>query len=270
MKKVAFANIVDEANLGDMHCNPGRLTYIQLELAKLGWEAVACDFRNIPMGCNAVVFGGGGMLHPNVDLQLEAIAKVKPTACWGVGINYHEEHGEEMRQWKRALNAMTGPVCIRDPGYSRLTTPCPSCLDPRLDVALNESVKVPRTFKARPLIIYHKQHPINYPFSLPPRMVTNDCSTGFAEMLALIGNSRFVVTNTFHGAMWSIMLGVQPWIPKEQMFSTRHATAVAMGAKIFESWHDIKDFEPFPAQLPRYQEEAMKFFGEIKSWLSML
>ena len=270
MKRVAFANIVDVKNLGDMHCNPGRIAVVREELAKVGWEAIPCDFRAVPTSCHAIVFGGGGMLHPGVDVHMAEMAKRFPCATWGIGINYHNEHGPERRKWKETLDAMSGPATIRDPGYGRETTPCPSCLDPRIEVALQQSMQTPPGWKARPLVIYHKEHPINVPVTAPPpRMATNDCSTSFEEMLKLIGNSRAVYTNTFHGAYWALLLGVPAYIPADHMFSSRHYTALQYGAKQVGSISEVVETAKNPA-LQAHQKEAFAQLFRIRAWLTRL
>jgi len=207
------------------------------------------------------------MLHPHVDAQIERMAKVRPSACWGIGINYHSDHEPEHRRWKEALLAMSGPAYIRDPGYGRLITPCPSVLDPRIEVTLVESAKTPRMFRCRPLFLSHKQHPIGNPYPMAPRYAFNDGSTHFEALLGLIGRSRAVVTNTFHGAYWSILLGVQPWIPADMMFSTRHSTLLKMGAKPFSQYSEIHDNE-FSPQHDIYKRAALEYLEKIKEWLS--
>lgn len=268
MKFVAFANIFDPRNLGDSHCNPGHLTWVQQNLPH-GWAAVPCDFRAIPPKVSAVIFGGGGMLHPGVDLTLAEIAKVYPSACWGIGLNYHHEHGDDRRKWKEALVAMTGPKFVRDPGLGKFAdwAPCPSCLDPRVEAALMKARNTPAGFRGRPLIIEHHQHPIGCPYELP--RIKNDCSTSFDETLARIGQASSVITNTFHGGYWSLLLGVQPYVFWGGMFSTRHRTLVDMGAKGVEDWDEVLPAAPNPLWA-EYHKRSLEAFARIRRWLQKL
>lgn len=276
MKTVVFANIVDPRNLGDMHCNPGRLTWIQQNLPA-GWRTEVCDFRNIPLKANAIVFGGGGMLHPGVDAELARMTKYAPCACWGVGVNYHFDHAKPWR-WRETLTAMRGPSYIRDPGYNWPQAPCPSCLDPRIEVSLllrNEDERLreglPPSLGRTPLVISHHQrrlpNPSNWPFAL------NDGSTRFEDLLVMIRRSACVITNTFHGGYWSLLLGIPVFLLRSEIFSTRHHTLINYGAVLVDSWEYISNLGRPAAQTPllkSHKDRSFEVFGQICNWLSHL
>lgn len=236
MKRVAFANIRDPRNLGDCTCNPAEIPEVDRLLREFGVEPVVCSFKEVPQDVTAVVFGGGGMLHPGVDTWMTSIAKRIPAATWGLGLNYHREHGPELQQWHPALKSMAGPVGIRDKvrdGFPEtcVNTPCPSCLRSELSDALRTMAATPWGWKARPLILEHHRHPIQgVSYAAPtPRRIRNDCSTGFAEMVRLIACSRAVLTNTFHGGYWSLLLGTPVYMLQGTEFSSRHDTLRDLG-----------------------------------------
>lgn len=164
-----------------------------------------------------IIIGGGGLLgRPKWTEVIEEISKNNKVILWGAGHNMYTN--------KRISYTVCSPVKSELPSFMNNFTkiglrdynmgynwvPCPSCMH----TAFNKAMKVKKTkdtigirhkkLKMRTdlfKIISHVQEP-------------NDLE----EFLCNIAQYENVVTNTYHGAYWAILLGckviLQPWSSK--------------------------------------------------------
>lgn len=174
------------------------------------------------------IFGGGGMLHPGTDCWIEkAIKSGSPTVVWGIGLNYH---GSAEQIYPGFLNE-GGMIGLREKSNPWQFVPCPSCLAREFD-----QVSVDNPLHA--LVIY--EHAVE---SIPaevgkgfPRK-TNQDGSDLLSVLQFLASGCMVLTNTFHGAYWSILLGKTPIL--YQPFSNRFLALGNLPVADFNTWREL-------------------------------
>lgn len=174
---------MDRENIGDWHSCPA-------DYFDLG-EHRRQDIYETPnvADCDAIVLGGGGLFHSSFEDQLEAIvATGKPIIVWSAGTNYHYE---QARRYSVDLSKMK-LVGLRDSGPD--CVPCVSCMSELL---------VPKPGYG--VVVYaHKDQPELQGLGLP--WLSNSC-TSLAKVVEHLNFGDTVITNTYHGWLWSVLLG---------------------------------------------------------------
>lgn len=194
MKRVfCYSLIRDVINIGDLHCNPG--TYFP-EL-----QAEKRDLRDYSPSYGLSIFGGGGLLHPNL---IDHLIPGPLSVAWGMGCNTHGVGGGS---WPKFLDDFR-LVGLRDIENPWQYVPCASCMN-HLFHKFDGQPK-------RDYVIYeHFQHPLG--LALGP--VRKNIGTDLAAVIDFLASARCVITNTYHGAYWSLLLGRQVIVVKP--FSNR-------------------------------------------------
>lgn len=183
-----FAHIIDYKNIGDSFCCPRELT---------PWEnAVECDLDQLPDGPEPVVIGGGGLLHDKIDEWIERLSRVRPCFIWGIGLNYHEEIPSD---WPRLLKHCK-VVGLRDrfiPAASCFHwAPCPS-------VSKIDWQAAKKIYPRHPVVTYAHFGP---PMPIQGPFMTNYDDKDIGVVIKFLASGESVFTNTYHGALWSILL----------------------------------------------------------------
>lgn len=192
---VFWCHYNDPSNIGDHVCCP-------IDFA--GLPGVRVDLRQSVADLNgaAFVFGGGGILHGGTVEQIRAIAshgrRRNPRlglVAWGVGAN---ELGERTFQYPEFLKDFD-LVGVRDYGSPWTYVPCPSCLHPVFD-------HPPQSPQHEFVVYDHYDVPI---VGLPsaPRMSNRGDRNELSATVAFLASGEYVITNSFHGAYWGLLLG---------------------------------------------------------------
>lgn len=196
--KVLFIHRKDPSNLGDMTCSPIQYlipepsdTRIELDLSDK-----ACEQR-----ADCVVIGGGGLFHTGFDKTMDLLVKLHrtrntPVVIWGIGTNYHSCKEAKYPRWHEQAQA----VAIRDKpsAHQFAYCPCVSCLHPAFDHARSIQPRM------RMVIYKHWMSKVLDQFSYP--MLTNNGSD-LSLALTHLSSGQIVLTNSYHGAYWSLLLG---------------------------------------------------------------
>jgi hypothetical protein len=137
-----------------------------------------------------VIFGGGGL---QFFAQVERICRLATgrVISWGMG---HNAHGGRGIRWPAYMDrfALHG---IRDWGAGFPWVPCASCMHPVFD--LEHPVR-------HDVVVYeHREFRLNIPH-LPT--MTNAVST-MDEAVRFLGSGETIVTSSYHGAYWGVLLG---------------------------------------------------------------
>lgn len=248
---LAFVNIHDQHNLGDQVCCPADYFH--------DWRnALRLDAWKDDLGCSQrLIFGGGGMIHGQLERALMSVgdkAKVSPIA-WGIGHNSHDlKHKSYECLEKFAL------VGCRDfGGHDYDYVPCVSCLHPAFNAKLSNPVL--------PFVVYeHHAHPINLPWFAKEN--NNHSKQSFSAILEFLSLGERVLTNTYHGAYWAMLLNkpVVIWKP----FSTRFSTFKHQPRFCDESnWKDVLMEAELPPKfyIDECKEINWKFATKVRTAL---
>jgi hypothetical protein len=208
MNNLAFVHIINE-NLGDASCCPKSHFKAFDGCPEVDFRAMPEEMLSPPW---TLIVGGGGLLHPGIDVWIHKRAKAQRVILWGVGLNYHD--GLPLPPW-RDLVKPCELVTIRDAAPASETgvlfCPCPSCL--ATDFSLARDLPA-----ARDVVVFeHYQRRLKLPF--PTRDNLRVPRWGFSQAVAFLASGRRVITNSFHGAYWAALLGRPVLV--YQPFSTR-------------------------------------------------
>ena len=158
------------------------------------WDIGTIDFSLVAKN-DVVIVGGGGLLD-NSDLwnyNINRLAK-KCRYCFlfAPGFNRHYGHRVSVMLKTGAFRQWT----VRDyhhPAGGRYV-PCASCLRPEFSM----TYPVVRKYG----VVKHFQFDMSREFNLP--QITND--RPLHELLAFIGSSEIVVSNTYHAVYWATLM----------------------------------------------------------------
>jgi len=216
--------------MGDRHC-------CALDYVPLGSERQ--NIRTSPewLVGKHVVIGGGGLLHQSYYGCFRQLLDVRRNQSpdsrliiWGVGMNLHNTQAMEYPSWLAEFDL----VGLRDHGNPYDYVPCPSCLSMEFDR--------PRPAPSQRWVVYeHRGQPVRNPaFSDSPRQ-DNGGRLSLREVLDFLATGETVVTSSFHGAYWSLLLGRAVLLYKP--FSNR--------------------FLSFPVRLPTIGDEPLKGYSPV-------
>jgi hypothetical protein len=175
----------DRDNLGDWMSNPA--DYFDLDPCRVVDVFDEPDLR----GVKRIVVGGGGMFHfePEMRRLLEACGDV-PVVGWGIGTN---KHGVEERHCGGVDLSRFALLGIRDKGADDFV-PCPSCMHPAIVQKPGFGV----------VCYQHKDERHLGKIGFP--CLTNDCRD-FNRVVRFLQSAETVITNTYHGWYWGVLLG---------------------------------------------------------------
>lgn len=185
---ITFSHIRDESNAGDMASCPA-------QYFDFGRHVVQNYSDPIPEGAT-VIFGGGCMV--NWLNQRPRLPK-GPKVIWGAGSSRHGVTEPWADPKGFALIGTREWTPERE--KAGLYAPCPSCMSPLFDV--KHSVTRDRVAFVNASGSIRRRYPAVYGMGLA--MLDN--AAPMAEIIAFLGSAETVVTNSYHGALWSHWLG---------------------------------------------------------------
>lgn len=210
MKPLISARVTETDNVGDAVCSP--LQYFSFD----GYARSFHDLRCLPPD-GPVIFGGGGLLHPKLDaiIEAEVVAHRRQVILWGIGTNYHGDDPSPPEPGWLPECALAG---LRDwrgifENSNAVYVPCPSCMNCEFNRHRQATEQI---------VIYEHQ---DFPIVIPGqdfirRMNNRGDQFSFRGALDFIGSAETVITNTFHGLYWSLLLGRKAvcWKPFSSRF----------------------------------------------------
>lgn len=253
-----FSNIHDAHNIGDKVCCPADYFDEFKEMDRVNlWDSLE-PFENQDM-----IIGGGGVIHGELATKLANLsANGRKLIAWGIGHNQHVEN--KLLDYGCLDNFSL--IGTRDwhgieKGGNFNFVPCASCLHPEFD---RRNLEPSHDF----VVYEHHEHPIEIDC---PMKIDNDFGEGmFRVVLDFISIGRTVITNTYHGAYWAMLLNrpVLIWKP----FSTRfHAFKYQPGFVDESNWKEkLAKSEPLPVDyLKECREYNLSFYAKVKEVLSL-
>ena len=199
-----------------------------------------------------VIFGGGGFVAQDYFKDyMKALlgAKTKMLIGWAIGHNVHGACDILYDEYKnsKAFDLLG----VRDSTNYLEWVPCPSCMHSIFDKEFEIKNKI--------VIYEHKNFPMRNLDINFPKMKNGD---SFEEVIDFLGSAELVITNSYHGAYWAILLNrkvivMQPFSTK--FFGFRHPLIVANNFDI----KDIKNVPTYPNALKEAREANMKFAKSV-------
>jgi hypothetical protein len=209
-----FANIRDNKNLGDMLCGAKQCFH---EFP----DAPEMDFREVTPGPEPLVVGGGGMIHPGIDHWIHKQAMQRTVFLFGVGVNYHDDR--PLSDWQGLVRPCLN-AGLRDRDIVRHHDRFQFCPCPTTTAIDWEQWRTRPQMKQDLLVFHHYDHQIGVPFPAKVPRLPNIWREGLTltEMGSYLSKFQRVVTNSYHGALWSALSGcrVVVWKPFARRFRT--------------------------------------------------
>ncbi len=187
----------DTDNVGDTILSP-------LDYFKFPIPAKKVDVNedySLMLKSGFIIWGGGGLIHlPAPDYNhgvmgyLEEFSEAKHIVAWGVGLNVHNvvefPYPKSLEKFKL--------MGIRNQDNPYEWVPCVSCMNSLFDVSYEIKHDIV-TFR-------HGGEPLSFN---DDHFVPDMKATGVTaeEAIAHIASGKVVVTNSYHGAYWAMLLG---------------------------------------------------------------
>jgi hypothetical protein len=243
---ISFAHIRNAENAGDMaSCAADYFEFGEHEVL---------NYTEEPRG-DTVVYGGGTLvnwLHGRTDLP-----KV-PKVIWGAGSSRHGE----TEPWPdpEGVDIMG----VRDWSPEReaagLYAPCSSCMSPLFDKGYPVTRGAVAFVNANPNI--RSRYPASYGTGLP----TMDNTAPFEEIVAFLGSAETVVTNSYHGCWFGLLLGRKVvCIPySSKFYGFKYPIALSDGS----DWNaKAKAARVYPESLEDARRNSMLFYERVVSFI---
>ena len=188
-----------KSNIGDFICNPSR--YFPIDATT---ENLASVDRRI--NGHHVIIGGGGLIHHKFTNYIEQVFEYNPKSVtiWGIGTNYFQNRAD--KTLPDVLNKCD-IVGLRDYNNPYEYVPCVSCMHPLLRKKRKISHEV---------VYYTHASKSAFDKTGVPHM--NNKETNIEKVFNFLGAGETVVTDSFHGAYWALLMGrsvqVKAWSTK--------------------------------------------------------
>ena len=200
------------------------------------------------------ILGGGGMLHipfPEYDegrfLLIEKLHDFKDRVIlWGIG---HNVHGLEKIEYPSYIKDFRS-VGVRDVDQGLNWVPCASCMNE----AFAKKYDVKDKIRA-----YRRDDPHDWwPFHFEQYPILGDAKGHtIEEITEFIGGCETLITNTYHGAYWGMLLGKQ--IRIHQPFSSKFFGLT----KDYDYDGDEMTIQPIPGYYEKCVDKNNQFGKEV-------
>lgn len=251
-------SIHDDNNLGDRVCNPCDY-FDELKDVKR-WNAWDSDWRYSPAN---LIFGGGGLVHGELEHHIRMVTRRpdRKLIAWGLG---HNRDGSATIDYKDTLDGFD-LLGVRDYKTAQQRgwdyVPCASCMSNGFDHGPIEK-------EHKYFVFQHWQCPITLRGArFPVPFMLND-SVSFGDAVKHLWMADVVITNTYHGAYWALLLGRKVLIYKP--FSSRFYDFKHQPPFCDETnWKDVEPLAAPSGYLEECRELNRKFYEKVKATLGI-
>lgn len=206
---------MNKENTGDMASSP--LNYVNLnEYGKV--KTIDIREENKIEKDSIVIIGGGGLINYNDDWnrKLKEMEEKATTIYWGAGNNTHFDNAKiKYHEPKGKLVGMRDSI--------NQFVPCSSCLHEIFEKENNE-------IKRELGVIFHKERKELKEMAKLSKIEKIENSQPIEEIIKFIDSTKIIITNTYHGAYWTMLRNKRPYIYRP--FSSRFARMPALPATI--------------------------------------
>jgi len=186
---------IDPTNIGDMVCSPMNYFNFPTKVVFHDTPYQHHDYVDFPKDVD-VIIGASGIHYAGWLSKLEKIRLRKTKGkwiIWAIGHNHHiKNNNVKPIKYPDYFNNMD-LIGVRDYGTPYAWCPDPTCLHKGFD--LKKEIK-------HEIVVY--KHPN---FDIPKtNFPESDNTKPFDEVLDFLKSANTILTNTYHGVYWSILL----------------------------------------------------------------
>lgn len=234
-------------NVGDIYSSP--LYYFDFP------NADTYDLHNdVNLNNTHVVIGGGGLIRRTFVEKINNIIKQHPKTLtfWGIGHNASYKD----KDWQPEFLQTANLVGIRDYNTPNTYVPCVSCMHKGFDK--NYHIKHEHSY-----FLHKHRTPDNIDLD-GPIMYNNNLNID--EVLSFIGSSKILITNSFHGAYWGMLMNKDVRILD---WSTKFSTLKYVPSRInnLSDWRQTAPSYNDKNYLQECRDINIKFFNDYKNLL---
>jgi hypothetical protein len=176
-------------NIGDLCCAP--MLYYQIP----GFGSSISEIYDLSEGSerDVLIVGGGGVFNPSGILSVEAALRFpfRTKIIWGCGLN-----GADEQRSRDAIRSFDLAGMRESCGADAELAPCTSCKSPEFD----GTPPAPTTD-----IVVYDHHAMRVPVDGFPRL--SNAAPSMREAVKFLASGATVLTNSYHGVYWSMLLG---------------------------------------------------------------
>lgn len=163
-----------------------------------------------------LIFGGGGIMHSGSQSKLDWLTRVSsivnPNAkliMWSAGLNHHDRTDLLYPEWLDRFDL----IGCRDWGNPFEYVPCVSCMHPDFDRAMKTQI-------SNEVVVFSHHGSNAFSIAGTPRMTNAKSASEFLAVLQFLASAETVVSNSFHGLYWAMLLGRKAvcWKPFSNRF----------------------------------------------------
>jgi len=262
---------LDHNNVGDLYCAPHHYFDVLKDkgLDIFDYQKPDIDVRRNfidTINASALIIGGGGFLNRSgFSRQMSMFEKLtdknKKIVLWGIGHNSkHPKHYNKVSDYS-VDSSKFGLVGTRDVHGAGEYVPCVSCLHSVFDNVYDETRNVG--------VVFHKDTLKRK--TLLRRLEnyqTTSNTTNMEEIVAFIGGSNTVVTDSYHAMYWSFLMGKKVVaIPNSTKFFDFKYKPVVSTFQNFET--DISKGISYSGLLEECREINLKFADKAFDYLNL-
>ena len=188
MVHLVFQHRKGSRNIGDRECCPAY--WLPFDAKK----TVQSLKETVPP-CDIAIFGGGQIYSSVVEAVVSRADAARHCVTWAIGLQAAKRRVEGSDRFQARMSL----IGCRDTGIKGTEyVPCATCLIPAM------ATSAPPTHEVVMYLHSGKSDDVQRPDGLPLR--TNHYGT-LEEALAFIASGETVVTNSFHGTYWAMLMG---------------------------------------------------------------
>lgn len=265
----------EDGNLGDILSSPVR--YFDFGRSSTEVEILKTDSVASWLSADLIIGGGGLIGRPMFDEVLEKISLHRSGAlvAWGIGHNSYESMDATATAYPEFLSSFD-LVGLRDHNSGFREVPCASCMHSAFNRNFPRRTHVrffehfykplemqisgdPGDIMRTPIVLPRKRIPVR---KLRSWFYECEVNLKFLRVVRFLGGADCVVTNSYHAAYWSILMGKRVVISS---FSTKFRTLFgAHSESVGGNWKDaVKSSKPNQGMLDYARARNVDFHAKV-------
>jgi len=226
---VINVHVSETLNTGDIFSSP--LKYFNFDFTKTEEKNIETFNADSYTEDSIIILGGGGLLnHHLFEPKLnEIVNKFKNVVMWGCGVNTHYDRKSYTNKNAKYIISKMKLVGTRD--YNDTYVPCVSCMHKAFDI----------DYPIKYDTVAYEHCDIKLDIKGLPKI--QNSGNSIEKKLEFLGSARNIVTNTYHGMYWGLLLNKNVTV---KPFSTKF------------------DYVKYPIHLQECRELNVNFYNRFK------